>query len=397
VASHRFWLQGEFDIDDLRLGHFKDLVSVHATDQSYFRIGLVEVEERRDNQPLGVYAFLLTFAEKGGVPDVIKYTSAWGGEEVSVRLSTRRIAYKVREVNTAMTLENFISSTFKRWTEDHKGEFSALTKLGERKGIQFSRNLLDVFFRINEATRASRKSQRGFRVPAFGTGNVVWLAPIRSKPHRTYDEYRLDFSPEGGHTPYLIRKLLKTKAEAARFKAFIELVGNQSGLFEAVTVKNYGRSATSPFELDIVISQKALSVSNVGYGVSQSLPVFVELFAQPRRSFFAIQQPEVHLHPRAQAALGDIFHELATSEGKSFLIETHSDYMIDRFRLNLKTAAKKVDASVLFFERHPKGNRAHRLMISHDGDLPVDQPKGYRDFFIREQLKVLGLDNVHRS
>jgi hypothetical protein len=36
-------------------------------------------------------------------------------------------------------------------------------------------------------------------------------------------------------------------------------------------------------------------------------------------------------------------------------------------------------------------------MISHDGDLPVDQPKGYRDFFIREQLKVLGLDNVHRS
>lgn len=398
LASHRMWLQGEFSSDDLGLGHFKDLVSVHASDTSYFRVGLIERHERLDRGPEGIHAFLFTFSEKAGVPEVAKFTHASEGEEYTVRFSTRRIAYRVREAQTTSSVEEFLASTFKRWTEEHRREFSGLRKLAERKGVPDARSLIDIFFRVAAASKSStRKQQRGFAIPTFGNGQVVWLAPIRTKPHRTYDEFRLDFSPEGGHTPYLIRKLLKSKAEAAKFKAFIQRVGTQSGLFESVTVKNYGRSATSPFELDIVLSQKALSVSNVGYGVSQSLPVFVELFAQPRNSFYAIQQPEVHLHPRAQASIGDVIHELAVAEGKTFMIETHSDYMLERFRLCLRSSTKKANASILFFERHAKGNRMHHLPISSDGDLPGNQPRAYRDFFIREQLKVLGLDDVHRS
>jgi predicted ATPase len=165
-----------------------------------------------------------------------------------------------------------------------------------------------------------------------------------------------------------------------------------SGLFQDVRIKNYGRGATAPFEVDIVLDGKALNLSTVGYGVSQSLPVLVELLARGRGTWFAIQQPEVHLHPRAQAALGDVFFEMAAREDKVFLVETHSDFTIDRFRMNYRSArSDKPDSQVLFFERRDKHNVVTPLAIDKSGDLPTDQPQGYRDFFVKEEMRLLGI------
>ncbi|MBK6563539.1 hypothetical protein [Candidatus Amarobacter glycogenicus] len=142
------------------------------------------------------------------------------------------------------------------------------------------------------------KHQFSIRMPRF-THNMTWLAPIRSKPKRTYDEYKLDFTPEGEHTPYLIRRLLKSKG-STEFREFIERFGLESGLFEKLEIKGFGKEVASPFELRVVLSNLHIALVNVGYGVSQALPVVVEMFARPEGSKFAIQQPEVHLHPRAK-------------------------------------------------------------------------------------------------
>ncbi|MCK5665692.1 MAG: AAA family ATPase, partial [Thiotrichaceae bacterium] len=229
-------------------------------------------------------------------------------------------------------------------------------------------------------------------VPAF-SDDIAWLAPIRSKPRKTYDEYRLDFSPEGDHTPYIIKKLLDRKADAEKFKEFMSNIGIDSGLFESVKIKKYGSGVTSPFELDIVLNKKQLSISNVGYGVSHALPIIVELFVRNKGSWYAVQQPEGHLHPKAQAALGDAFFQLASIENKKFIIETHSDYTIDRFRSNYKTQqdVRKPKAQILFFERTGSGNKVSSLTIDKNGDLPTDQPSSYRDLFIKEELMNLGI------
>ena len=63
---------------------------------------------------------------------------------------------------------------------------------------------------------------------------------------------------------------------------------------------------------------------DVGYGVSQALPILTELFRKDSAKTFLLQQPEVHLHPSAQAALGTLFCQLA-SQGRQLLVETHSD------------------------------------------------------------------------
>jgi predicted ATPase len=149
--------------------------------------------------------------------------------------------------------------------------------------------------------------------------------------------------------------------------------------------------ASSPFELKVKIAEKLININYVGYGVSQCLPFLVEMFSRNKGTWYAIQQPEVHLHPKAQAALGNLFYSLSISEDKNFLIETHSDYIIDRFRLNCRQAANKpvVDSQVLYFERTPTGNTVYPIEIDDRGNYSENQPETFRDFFIKEQLELL--------
>lgn len=126
--------------------------------------------------------------------------------------------------------------------------------------------------------------------------------------------------------------------------------------------------------------------------MSQSLPVIIEVLARDRGTSFAIQQPEVHLHPRAQAALGDLLFEMAAIDNKCFLVETHSDFTIDRFRMNYKNGRpNKPDSQIVFFERRDKHNVIKPIIIGKSGELPADQPDSYRQLFIREQMSLLGI------
>ena len=150
----------------------------------------------------------------------------------------------------------------------------------------------------------------------------------------------------------------------------------------------------SPFRLDVVLAKNPLSIDNVGYGVSQILPVVVELFIRAPDSLYAIQQPEVHLHPRAQAALGDIFYYFATKEKRKFLIETHSEYMVDSYRMNYRKhrGDNNPDSQVLFFERTNVGNIVYSIGIDKSGKYSENQPKSFQNFFLKENLSLLELE-----
>ena len=107
---------------------------------------------------------------------------------------------------------------------------------------------------------------------------------------------------------------------------------------------------------------------------------------------FLLQQPEVHLHPRAQAALGSLFCNLAAS-GKQIIVETHSDYILDRARMDIrdgKTDLKPDDISVLYFERDELDVNIHSIRMDEDGNF-WDAPPGYRRFFDVETRRYIGL------
>ena len=106
---------------------------------------------------------------------------------------------------------------------------------------------------------------------------------------------------------------------------------------------------------------------------------------------FLLQQPEVHLHPSAQAALGTLFCSLATT-GKQLIVETHSDHLIDRVRMSVRdgvSGLKPEDVSLLYFERNDLDVKIHSIHIDHAGNIK-GAPEGYRQFFMDEVERSIG-------
>ena len=396
-TDHFFFGPDYFNSDEIHFGHFDDIVSVNSTDRSYFCVGLIEswtdkaTKSKQSKDQFG--ASLLTFVKRAGVPTIARYYSAADGKELCIDFTANIVKYKFRKISRYKSYLDFRRKVFEPWLHISKRDKKGYVEYPKDSSGLHSRRLLPILLGIQRLLTDKKSNTDAFSLvlPSISS-DVAWLAPIRTHPKRTYDEYKLEFSPEGMHTPYLIKKILERKTEAVKFKRFIERVGRASGLFETVKIKKYGKGPTAPFELDVVLNRKALSVNNVGYGVSQSLPVIVETFARSKNRWIAIQQPEVHLHPRAQSALGDVFYGVSTYEKKKFLIETHIDFLIDSFRLNYRKSKKlkNPDAQVLFFERTGNGNIVHSLPISSDGTLPRNQPNSYREFFIKQQLEMVG-------
>ncbi|NQT39224.1 MAG: DUF3696 domain-containing protein, partial [Planctomycetes bacterium] len=150
----------------------------------------------------------------------------------------------------------------------------------------------------------------------------------------------------------------------------------------------------APFQVKLNFGgQPDFNLTDVGYGVSQALPIVVDIIRAEKGSTFLIQQPEVHLHPRAQAALGSLLIELAVAEKKRFIVETHSDYLIDRMRMDIRDSDKlsPKDVQLLYFDRQ-EGSKVdiHSLELDKQGNI-INAPAGYRDFFLREEHRFIGV------
>jgi len=402
ISTPRFLLDQGFSDEHVSLGNFSDMVSIHASDRTYFHIGLAWEESGNKSNGNGAVGWLLTYIDDSGIPRLDRYTVCRNGRTLHLRFGPQSTKFKWIDHAVAPSLQDVVTALpqwalVHRSSEDKGYENLSTPKAWGRVPLLIALSMCsqgakatgkgEVKVKVKRSTNVDINSPEGLTFAP----DLTWIAPIRTKPRPTYGESPKDFDPEGEHTPYLIRRILRSKTQASEFHAFMKKVGEASGLFQDVIIKKFGREKGGPFEVDIIIDEKALKLTTVGYGVSQSLPVLVEILARHHGSWFAIQQPEVHLHPRAQAALGDVVFEMAKTEHKGFLIETHSDFMIDRFRMNYRNGKSSPDSQIIFFERQEKHNAVTVLPISKEGNLPSDQPKSYREFFIKEQMDLLGM------
>lgn len=220
---------------------------------------------------------------------------------------------------------------------------------------------------------------------------AISLAPIRTRPSRVYPETTSEFSPEGEHIPYVLARLLLENDDESKLMAdAIKEFGKESELFASVSPKRLVRSKehTGPFQILINIAGPKRNLTDVGYGISQSLPIIVETVLAAPSTFILIQQPEVHLHPKAQAGLGTFFSRMVARNQKRFLIETHSDYLIDRIRQEIAQGTiKSTDCQILYFERKRTTSKVISIQIDEHGNLS-NTPRGYRQFFLDENLRI---------
>jgi predicted ATPase len=131
-------------------------------------------------------------------------------------------------------------------------------------------------------------------------------------------------------------------------------------------------------------------LTHVGVGVSQVLPIVVMCLLGNRETTLILEQPELHLNPKVQTRLGDFFLSMALL-GKQCLIETHSEYLINRLRF--RAAAAPTDSlsklmTLYFVEKH-EGVTAYRNVVINEFGAIVDWPAGFFDQSQREVEDIL--------
>lgn len=222
-------------------------------------------------------------------------------------------------------------------------------------------------------------------------------APIHAIPRRTYDPVKLDDDPWGADVPSRLASLqFRDKFEWTVLKEKLDAFGRESGLFDDLSVKQLTGFEGGPFQLQIRKFGKKgrkgpkRNLMDVGFGISQVLPVLAALFRADGPPMFLLQQPELHLHPSAQAALGSLFCRTAEA-GRQLIVETHGDYIMNRIRLDVRdrrTNLKPEDVMLLYFERDDLDVRIHPIGFDGDGNVQ-DAPPNYRRFFTDELNRSL--------
>jgi AAA ATPase domain len=224
---------------------------------------------------------------------------------------------------------------------------------------------------------------------------VYASAPVRSKPERTYNPSDFTHLPDGGHVPYVLAQLKAFDPKSSEeIERSLSAFGKASGLFERVQVQQIGKTSSGPFQLIVTFPNRKSNIADVGYGVSQALPIVTDMLRM-KATTFLFQQPEVHLHPRAQAELGTFIVNVAKQRRHTVIVETHSDYLIDRVREEVRKGerVKPEDVVILYFSRQGHDVGIHPITFDKMGNT-VGAPDDYRKFFLEEEMRVLGIETL---
>ena len=398
----RRWLNFvDFDDEEINasISSFSDIAYDNAGKSSQFQVGFCARELKGDDFVL----VLLKFIDNKGAPVIDEISVQYRKEFFYCKITNLMIQYEKRglddkDVLTGKSLklssdnmpESMISA-FKEWVISRLS--SPRDNLTTYKSERFSDqdDATDDFKRINLPLEIEDVMDSLYRITLnlhFGE-RLWWISPIRAKPKRVYEHMpTVNFTSDGAHTPYLLAKHIDNKGLFENIKKF----GRLSGMYDSVKVKRFGNDDYAPFEIDITLDGKDIKITNVGYGVSQVLPIITDIYflGGKRIVWFAIQQPEIHLHPKAQSAFGEFLFDVNTQFNNKFLVETHSNYIVDRYRICQSKSKKKSSAQVLFFEKTPSGeNKVHIIDINDQGQYPEDQPDSFTRFFIEEGLTLL--------
>ena len=133
---------------------------------------------------------------------------------------------------------------------------------------------------------------------------------------------------------------------------------------------------------------------HTGFGLTQVLPIVVAALSADREGLLLIENPEVHLHPAGQAAMGDFLAKVA-SAGVQVVIETHSDHVLNGIRRAVRSGPLSANDVALHFFRPRRGDEQDGVpqveSPSLDANGNIDAwPEGFFDQFDKDMNDFAG-------
>ncbi len=272
------------------------------------------------------------------------------------------------EMNTVLGIQGFLPvGVIKRENK------SSITGPGSFFPPRFDMMAFDVADLTMTASQALERTLR----------TLFPMGPFRRPPERWYI-FRGTSPPDVGYQGDMLPDLLLRQPE---------LVENTNEWLKRLDIgyklemKPVKTDSGDLFEVRLIDTRRKKQVNvalpDVGFGISQILPFVVQSLVSEKR-IISIEQPEVHVHPKLQADLGDLLVK-AISRGNQFIIETHSEHLVLRLqRLVREKEIKPEDVSVIYVSRGLEGAKAERLRLDEEGDFIDEWPNGFFPERLRE-------------
>lgn len=221
---------------------------------------------------------------------------------------------------------------------------------------------------------------------------VYHIGPLRNEPERTYLAAGASPSDVGKWGEETVDILLSKEELKEKVKLWLKNFDISLG-FDLEELKGKSGGATSIYEIMLrdPNTKTEVNLVDVGFGASQILPIIVQGFNAPKNSLILIEQPEIHLHPKAQATMGDLLVDIAKSNDRKLIIETHCDLLIRRVCKNI--LQKKIDHAdivIYYFEPTDNGTEIKTITINENGQFE-NFPDGFFEEGFEEAMEMAEL------
>ncbi len=193
--------------------------------------------------------------------------------------------------------------------------------------------------------------------------SIYYLGPLRTKAERLYSWTGIEPESVGYAGENTVAAILAGRSRKislgyrCRYKPFEEIIAIKLKEMSLIEEFKVNRISEQRQEYEVKLRTKGsgdwVDLPDVGFGISQVLPVLVQCFYAPAGSIIFMEQPEIHLHPNAQSALADVMIDVIKSRENGadrniqLVIETHSEHFLRRLQRRIaedKVSQEEVSA-----------------------------------------------------
>lgn len=217
--------------------------------------------------------------------------------------------------------------------------------------------------------------------------DMNFISSFRLQPERTYYQKSKASEKVGKYGENHIDQILEWEnRKSSEFGELNSILRDLNLLYSIKSKQLLG----GRFELRVKMQSKGVKalLTDVGFGISQFLPIIVADLQLGADSTLFLAQPEIHLHPSVQAALGDYLVKQVNKKAKRYLVETHSEYLLNRIRLAIvKGHLKPSDLSIYYFENSVAGTQTYEILFTKDGKID-NAPKSFFDTYMMDVMNI---------
>lgn len=217
-----------------------------------------------------------------------------------------------------------------------------------------------------------------------GIGNFIWINNI--------DKTKVDFSDGVGvFYIYELEKTTQVIPELRRYKESDTLQAQLNYWLSYITAQNIELTTEKVSEETLFVRYKSngipnISPLNLGTGVTYLAEVLITCLRAKKDDVIAIENPEIHLHPSAQAKLGEFLSFIANA-GIQVIVETHCEHLINRVQYEVYKHNLSHDAVTILYKKSID-TPFEEIRLKNEGNYTVDFPDGFFDATLKELMEM---------